>query len=187
MITSCWAGCGAHRSDMPRPFFVSLFTLSSHEPFVVPMTTVIPGADERNRFLNSHAYTDRSIGDFVRHARTQPWWDSTLLVIIADHGHRLPELDSLQSVRRWDTFSIPMLWLGGALAVRDTVVSQPGGQTDLPSDPAQPARSRRLGYRWSRNLFAANLKPWAWFTFTDGFGWINDAAARWRGTMSASG
>ena len=160
---------------MPRPFFVSLFTLSSHEPFAVPMATVIPGTDERSRFLNSHAYTDRSIGDFVRHARTQPWWDSTLLVIIADHGHRLPVLDSLQSVRRWETYSIPMLWLGGALAVRDTVVSQPGIQTDLPSTLLSQLGLDASAYRWSRNLFAANLKSWSWFTFTDGFGWINDA------------
>src|SRR6185369_5846370 len=38
-----------------RPFFVTLFTLSSHEPFKVPMETVIPGSDERAMFLNSHA------------------------------------------------------------------------------------------------------------------------------------
>jgi phosphoglycerol transferase MdoB-like AlkP superfamily enzyme len=160
---------------MPRPFFVSLFTLSSHEPFTVPMATVIPGTDERGLFLNSHAYTDRSIGDFVRHARTQSWWDSTLLVIIADHGHRLPVLDSLQSGRRWETFSVPMLWLGGALAVRDTVVSQLGIQTDLPRTLLGQLGLDGTAYRWSRNLFAPDVKSWSWFTFTDGFGWINDS------------
>ena len=160
---------------MPRPFFVSLFTLSSHEPFTVPMATVVPGTDERSLFLNSHAYTDRSIGEFVRRARAQSWWDSTLLVIIADHGHRLPVLDSLQSPRRWETFSIPMLWLGGALSVRDTVVHQLGIQTDVPRTLLSQLGLNASAYRWSRNLFAVNLKPWAWFTFTDGFGWINDA------------
>ena len=158
---------------MPRPFFVTVFTLSSHEPFVVPMATVIPGSDERSLFLNSHAYTDRSIGDFIRRAKTQPWWDSTLVVISADHGHRLPVLDSLQPGRKWETFSIPMLWIGGALAVRDTVVSQLGIQTDLPRTLLSQLGLDPSAYPWSRNLFAPDLKAWSWFTFTDGFGWIN--------------
>ena len=160
---------------MPRPFFAYLFTLSSHEPFIVPMATVIPGTDERSLFLNAHAYTDRSIGDFIRRARQQPWWDSTLVVIVADHGHRVPVLDSLQSDRKWQTFAIPMLWLGGALAVRDTVVSWPGVQTDLPKTLLSQLGLDASPYRWSRNLFAADVKPWAWFTFTDGFGWIDSS------------
>ncbi|MGH7524507.1 MAG: LTA synthase family protein [Gemmatimonadales bacterium] len=158
---------------MPRPFFAYLFTLSSHEPFIVPMATVIPGTDERSLFLNAHAYTDRSIGDFIRRAKQQPWWDSTLVVILADHGHRVPVLDSLQSDRKWETFAIPMLWLGGALAVRDTVVTEPGVQTDLPKTLLDQLGLDASAYRWSRNLFAADIKPWAWFTFTDGFGWID--------------
>ncbi|HEY3935636.1 MAG TPA: sulfatase-like hydrolase/transferase [Gemmatimonadales bacterium] len=160
---------------MRRPFFVTLFTLSSHEPFIVPMPTVIAGRDERSLFLNSHVYTDRSIGDFIRRAKTQPWWDSTLIVITGDHGHRVPELDSLQSIHRWDTFSIPMLWIGGALAARDTVIHQPGVQTDFPATLLRQLGLDASGYHWSRNLFARDVKPWAWFTFTDGFGWINDA------------
>ncbi|MGH7593629.1 MAG: LTA synthase family protein [Gemmatimonadales bacterium] len=162
-------------AGMPRPFFVTLFTLSSHEPFVVPMATVIPGSDEQDLFLNAHAYTDRSIGEFVRRAKAQPWWDSTLVVIVADHGHRLPVLDSLQPDRKWEVFSIPMLWLGGALAARDTVVSQLGLQTDLPRTLLGQLGLDASAYHWSRNLFAPDLKAWSWFTFTDGFGWVNGA------------
>ena len=38
------------------------------------------------------------------------WWDSTLIIIVADHGHRLPETNN-----RIDDFHIPILWAGGAL------------------------------------------------------------------------
>lgn len=162
---------------MPRPFFVTLFTLSSHEPFLVPMATVIPGTDETSRFLNAHAYTDRSLGAFIRQAKTMPWWDSTLIVILADHGHRLPMLDSLQVARKWETFSIPMLWLGGALAVHDTVISRIGGQSDFPRTLLSQLELDGSGFRWSRNLLARNARPWAWFTFTDGFGWVTDSGA----------
>ncbi|MEO5798744.1 MAG: LTA synthase family protein [Gemmatimonadales bacterium] len=164
-------------TQMPRPFFVTLFTLSSHEPFVVPMTTVIPGTDETSRFLNAHAYTDRSIGDFIRRARTSPWWDSTLIVILADHGHRLPSLDSLQPSRKWETFAIPMLWLGGALAVHDTVIHQVGGQADLPATLLAQLGLDGSRFRWSRNLLSPGAAQWTWFTFTDGFGMVTDSGA----------
>jgi phosphoglycerol transferase MdoB-like AlkP superfamily enzyme len=160
---------------MPRPFFVTLFTLSSHEPFTVPMETVIPGTDERSRFLNAHAYTDRSIGAFIRQARQQPWWDSTLIIILADHGHRLPVLDSLQPSRRWETFAIPMLWLGGALAVHDTVITAMGVQTDLPRTLLDQMGLDASAYRWSRDLLASGTRSWAWATFSDGFIWVNQA------------
>ncbi len=163
--------------QMPRPFFVTLFTLSSHEPFVVPMKTVIPGSDETSRFLNAHRYTDQSIGDFVRQARTMPWWDSTLIVILADHGHRLPMLDSLQPSRKWETFAIPMLWLGGALAVRDTVIHQVGGQADLPATLLAQLGLDGSRFGWSRDLLAAGAAQWSWFTFTDGFGVVTDSGA----------
>jgi phosphoglycerol transferase MdoB-like AlkP superfamily enzyme len=159
--------------SMPRPFFTILFTMSSHEPFDVPMQAVIPGSDEQSRFENAHFYADRSIGDFIREARRQPWWDSTLIVIVADHGHRLPILDPQQSQRQWEIFSIPMLWLGGALAVRDTVITQLGGQTDIPATLLGQLGLDASQYRWSRDLLATGALPWAWFSFKDGFGFIN--------------
>ncbi|HKB55186.1 MAG TPA: LTA synthase family protein, partial [Ramlibacter sp.] len=44
---------------MHRPFFSALFTLSSHEPFEVPMAPVFRGSDQTAKFLNSHVYADR--------------------------------------------------------------------------------------------------------------------------------
>jgi phosphoglycerol transferase MdoB-like AlkP superfamily enzyme len=139
------------------------------------MRTVIPGRDQQSLFLNSHVYTDRSIGGFIREARAQPWWDSTLVIIVGDHGHRLPVLDSLQSDRKWELYTIPMLWLGGALAVRDTVISGLGVQTDIPRTLLAQLGLDQSAYAWSRNLLARDVRPWAWFTFTDGFGWVNQA------------
>lgn len=165
----------ADMRQIRTPFFVTLFTLSSHEPFIVPMTTVIAGTDEESKFLNSHAYTDRSIGDFVRAARRETWWDSTLIIVVADHGHRLPVLDSLQTSRKWETFSIPMLWLGGALATRDTVIDTPGGQTDVAATLLHQLGLDATAYAWSKDLLAPRHPAWAWFSFNDGFGFVNAA------------
>ncbi|MDE6482804.1 MAG: sulfatase-like hydrolase/transferase [Rikenellaceae bacterium] len=68
---------------LPQPFFASVFTLSSHHPFIVP-----DDFDAPEGFTKEHpcvAYTDDAIRRFFDHARTQPWFESTLFVFCADH------------------------------------------------------------------------------------------------------
>jgi phosphoglycerol transferase MdoB-like AlkP superfamily enzyme len=158
---------------MRRPFFSALFTLSSHEPFEVPMAPVFTGRDESSRFLNSHVYADRSVGAFIRAARAQPWWDSTLVVIVADHGHPLPRIQLPNGTEADARQRIPMLWLGGALARRDTVISRFGAQTDL-----APTLLAQLGlphaqYRWGHDLLTPDGASFAYYSFLDGFGFVD--------------
>lgn len=160
-----------------RPFFATLFTLSSHEPYDVPMQPVIAGNSEQVHFLNAHIYTDRSLGNFVAAASRESWWDSTLVIIIADHGHPLPKLPPPVGEQASQLYHIPMLWLGGALAVRDTVVSVVGSQVDVaPTLLAQLGRPHAQ-YKWGKNLLAADVQPFAFFGYLDGFGWV-DARGR---------
>lgn len=170
---------------MRRPFFSALFTLSSHEPFEVPMAPVFPGHDETNRFLSSHAYADRSVGAFVRAARAQPWWDSTLVVIVADHGHPLPRVQLPNGTAADSRQRIPMLWLGGALARRDTVISRFGAQTDFAPTLLAQLGLAHAQYRWGHDLLAPNGTSFAYYSFLDGFGYadargslVYDALAR---------
>ncbi|MGH7635526.1 MAG: LTA synthase family protein, partial [Gemmatimonadaceae bacterium] len=156
-----------------RPFFATLFTLSSHEPYDVPMQPVIPGNTEQVHFLNAHIYADRSIGNFIAAASRESWWDSTLVVIIADHGHPLPKLPPLPGESASQLYHIPMLWLGGALAVRDTVISVVGSQVDVaPTLLAQFGRPHAQ-YKWGKNLLAADVRPFAFFSYLDGFAWVD--------------
>lgn len=160
---------------MPRPFFATLFTLSSHEPFDVPGAPRAPGEDETAAFLRSHAYTDRAVGAFVRAARTQPWWDSTLVIIIADHGQRMPPVSSRDGEEASLDYHIPMLWLGGALAVRDTVITTIGSQTDLAPTLLAQLGLPHAAYRWGRDLLAPGARSFAYFSYIDGFGYVDDA------------
>jgi phosphoglycerol transferase MdoB-like AlkP superfamily enzyme len=149
-----------------QPFFVSLFTLSSHEPFEVPMPTVIPGEDEESLFLNSMFYADRSLGQFIAQAKKQPWWSNTLIIITADHGHRLPVL----STDRMRNFHIPMLWLGGALKSKPQIINQIGSQTDLAATLLHQLNRDASEFKWSRNLLNPQSRPFAYFAFNNGFG-----------------
>jgi phosphoglycerol transferase MdoB-like AlkP superfamily enzyme len=69
-----------------QPFFSTVFTLSSHHPYEVPM-------EYKNKFkggpLPIHAtveYTDYAIRNFFKIAKKEPWYDNTIFVFTADHS-----------------------------------------------------------------------------------------------------
>lgn len=152
----------------PRPFFSTIFTLSSHEPFDVPVPTVIKGDTQTQKFLNSLHYTDASLGAFIREAKTKSWWDSTFVVIVADHGHPLPNTKGGKPPQ----YQIPMLWLGGALLEDSLKIDHIGSQTDLATTLLDQLGHPNTEFRWSNDLLQQNRTPYAFFTFNNGFGWI---------------
>ena len=166
----------ADLAQQPQPFFVTAFTLSSHEPFDVPMKTKFPGASETAKFRNSVFYTDYALGQFLHEAKKQPWYAHTLLVLVADHGHMLPGPSSNQSPRK---FQIPLLLAGGALrpASRGRVIGTIGSQTDVAATLLAQLRLPATGFVWSRNLLAARPVPFAFYCFNDGFGAVSPDGA----------
>ncbi len=88
------------------PSFNVILTLSSHEPWQVPMRRL---ADDRK---NSFAYTDSCIGVFVEQLRRLPQWDSLLVVILPDHG---VTVRAGQSTGDPSVAHVPMVWVGGAV------------------------------------------------------------------------
>jgi phosphoglycerol transferase MdoB-like AlkP superfamily enzyme len=158
------------------PFFTVWLTLSSHEPFDVPMTHRFPGADWQSQYLSSMAYTDQVLADLIRRARGTSWWKNTLVIIVADHGRRVLPLDSAAYHRRPDGSSrIPMLWLGGALAVRDSVVHEVGSQLDIAPTVLGLLGLEGAGqYRWGHSLLGADRSHYAYWGFDEGFGLVRD-------------
>ncbi|GAA3972948.1 alkaline phosphatase family protein [Hymenobacter antarcticus] len=155
-----------------QPFFVTAFTLSSHEPFEVPMKPRYPGPTEADQFRSSVAYTDATLGQFLRQARQQPWYAHTLLVLVADHGHVQPGNSANQSPSK---FRIPLLLAGGALRpeARGRVVSTLGSQTDVAATLLHQLHLPAAAFEWSRNLLAAHPVPFAYYCFNNGFGSVS--------------
>ncbi len=158
-------------NSFKAPFFSVVMTLSSHKPFEVPMETVIQGKNEESLFLNACYYTDKSVGAFISKAQKEEWWDNTLIILIADHGHRLPGNSPVYSLNK---FKIPMLWLGGALTKKDTVITKFGSQHDIPA-----TLLRQMGihtdYPFSKNLLGASSKSFAYYSYNNGFGFLSDS------------
>ena len=154
-------------TDTAHPFFVTWLTLSSHEPFETPVPTVIPGSDDTHLFLNSLHYTDSVLYQFVERCRQQPWWANTVLVIVADHGHPLPETG-----RRIDNFRIPILFLGGM--IRPETDRRAVSQLDIAGGLlGQLSRASSGNFPFSRDLFRFNFGH-AFFSFNNGFGIVQD-------------
>jgi len=151
-----------------QPFFSTVYTLSSHEPFEIPTEPNFPGEDEEEKFRSSVHYTDWALGEFIRQAKQQPWWENTLVVITADHGHPLPGKDPNYAASK---FHIPFLLTGGVITENDTI-STIASQTDIAATLLAQLNLPHQDFKWSRNLFAPTASPFAFYVFNDGFGYI---------------
>jgi phosphoglycerol transferase MdoB-like AlkP superfamily enzyme len=152
-----------------QPFFKTMLSLSSHEPFDVP-SSFIKGNDDASLFLNACHYTDSSLGAFIKQAKTKPWWNNTVVIITADHGHRFPNQDELKEKER---FHIPLLLVGGAIAKQDTIIHTTGSQTDIATTLLNQLNTPSADFPFGKNLAAKDVTPFAVYVFNNGFGYID--------------
>ncbi|MCP2025021.1 phosphoglycerol transferase MdoB-like AlkP superfamily enzyme [Flavobacterium sp. HSC-32F16] len=67
-----------------KPFFNHIMTVSNHRPFTYPNNKIdIPG-DIKSRD-GGVKYTDYALKKFFNMAQKQPWFNTTIFVIVADH------------------------------------------------------------------------------------------------------
>lgn len=66
-----------------KPFFFQIMTTSNHRPYTYPEGKIdIPSGKGRNGAVK---YTDFAIQEFIKAAKTKPWFDDTVFVLVADH------------------------------------------------------------------------------------------------------
>ena len=93
-----------------QPFFNTIFTLSSHEPFGLPKDFKNESIQKLSGINRGISYTDEALKRFFETASTKSWYKNTLFVITADHNF-LASIDSLQYyTTKLGLFSIPVLF-----------------------------------------------------------------------------
>ncbi|MFO7939118.1 MAG: LTA synthase family protein [Bacteroidales bacterium] len=152
-----------------EPFFKVFFTLSSHDPFEVPMDQVIAGEDRAHKFMNSAFYTDKCLGAFFQQVKELPQWQNTLFVLVADHGSPRP---GNSKVYEPEKYTIPMLWLGGGVP-KGQVIDVFGSQMDM-----GPTVLGQLNYQddYAPYFGKDMLQPgshFAFYTYNDGFSFLS--------------
>ncbi|SNY60372.1 Phosphoglycerol transferase MdoB [Arsukibacterium tuosuense] len=106
-----------HLADMHQqqlPFFSLVFTSSNHTPFEFPDGRISLHEQPKQTVNNAVKYADYALGQFIAHARQQPYWQDTLFLIVADHDNRVYG-SNLVPVEK---FHIPALILGADLMPR---------------------------------------------------------------------
>jgi len=157
------------------PFFYTLFTLSSHEPFDIPVEPVFGFDNNETSFKSAMHYTDACLGKFIEQAKKTTWWEKTLIIVTADHG--TTQINNTSNGQK-ETFHIPLLWLGGALAVTDTVISSISCQLDLAPTLLAQLNINHPEYVYGRNMLSTHYEPRAYYSYGDGFGLVSDSISQ---------
>ncbi|MCC2678985.1 MAG: putative sulfatase [Pseudobdellovibrio sp.] len=115
-------------SGFHQPFFTTVFTLSSHQPYKLPATYIEKFKDDRLEILKTIQYTDYSLEKFFECARTKEWYGNTLFILTADHTG--PEYDKTGGfVSR---YRVPFVMYGPGLSwLKKLNTNQPVQQIDV--------------------------------------------------------
>jgi phosphoglycerol transferase MdoB-like AlkP superfamily enzyme len=95
-------------SSFKQPFFSSIFTISSHNPYKVPDKYQGKFPKGTTIIHESIGYTDFALRQFFNTAKKQNWYKNTLFVFSADHTSSIGDHDIDKT--NIGKFSIPILF-----------------------------------------------------------------------------
>ena len=150
-------------TSVPQPYLIGYSSLSSHEPWDVPIHKF------DDEVLNAFYYLDQCIGHFITKLRNSKTWQNTLVILLPDHGIIYKEYDELHPLRN----HIPMIWVGGAVKAprRVEVICN---QTDLPATLLGQLGITHADYTYSRDVLSRNYThPLAIHTYNNGFSLVD--------------
>ncbi len=110
-----------------RPFFTLVLTTTNHDPFEFPAGRIEPYEQRAESRYNAIKYADYAMGRFFEKAKSAPYHDNTLFLVVADHSTRLRG----QELIPIEKFHIPALII--APGVKPGTYDQVASQIDLPA------------------------------------------------------
>ncbi len=110
-------------SNLKQPFLSTLFTVTSHGPYQLPKhreNEFEHGPEPIHRCIR---YTDDALKRFFETAATQPWFNNTLFVLVADHVNIITH-DEYKTAP--ELFAVPVIFYkpGGSLRKTERRVIQ---------------------------------------------------------------
>ena len=146
------------KAEGGQPFFAVLLTISNHPPYVIP-DYFRPRSPKKEEQIVE--YADWSIGNFMRRAAREPWFDNTVFVFLGDHGKLVgtPESELPQSYNH-----IPLMFFGRG--IEPELRADPCGQVDV-----APTLLDLLGIDYVQNNLGVDLlrerRPCMYYTADD--------------------
>lgn len=151
-----------------KPFFTLAFSSSNHAPFEFPDGRIELYEQPKATDHNAVKYADYAIGAFIEKAKASPYWNDTIILIVADHDIRVRG-DTLVPIEH---FHIPALILGGA--VQPKVIDVIASQIDLPVTALSlmgiQAQHPMTGHDLAN--VSADYRGRAMMQYGDNYGWM---------------
>jgi phosphoglycerol transferase MdoB-like AlkP superfamily enzyme len=148
-----------------KPFFRSIMTASSHEPFDVPDYHQI----KEDATLNAFSYADYCLGRFLDELRRQPCWENTIVAIVPDHLGAYP--DFADNYLQW-RYHVPFVITGGP--VRRETCHNLGSQIDIAATLLGMLGVDHSEFLYSKDILDSCAPHFAFFTFPDAMGMVTE-------------
>ena len=146
-------------TTLKQPWLIGYSTLSSHEPWDVPIKKF------DDEVLNAFYYLDQCIGNYIERLRKSDVWDNTLIVLLPDHGINHNGIDEMHQLKN----HIPMIWVGGAVK-EPRRIEEVCNQSDLPATLLGQLGIDHSEYTFSRDVLSKTYtRPLAIHTYNNGF------------------
>ena len=88
------------------PFFASVFTVSSHEPYNIPQKYKSRFKEGGVPIHKCVEYTDFALKRFFEEAKNKPWFNNTIFVLVADHCNQIYYDEYQKPINR---YAVPIL------------------------------------------------------------------------------
>ncbi len=155
---------------MRQPFFSGFFTQSTHFSYDYPGTKkALSWAGDQSDYANALMYADSCLGDFFDKVKKEDWYGNTLFIMVSDHSHILPWNDNHKTSA---LHHIPLLFYGDVIKdeYRGIKKGDIVSQQDICATLLSQLDMDYSDFKWSRDIMAPNTIPFAYWTFTEGFG-----------------
>lgn len=93
--------------ELQKPFFATLFTLSSHSPFALPDQFKDKFKGGTLPIHKTMEYTDAALKEFFNKLSKEPFYDNTLFILTADHSSA-SDIEKFQKVPY--SYSVPIIF-----------------------------------------------------------------------------
>lgn len=153
-------------ADAGRPFFALLWTMQTHYPYctVGPESQRDSDSGMFNRYLSALRESDRAIGNILRALEQKGLLDSTLVVVLGDHGEAFAQHGQYTHGSRIyeENIHIPLMLINSRLfkGEEDAVV---GGEIDIAPTILDLLRIPAPGGWQGQSLFSIARCPRTYF------------------------
>jgi phosphoglycerol transferase MdoB-like AlkP superfamily enzyme len=110
-----------------RPFYTLVLSVSNHRPYTYPAGRIAADPNERKR-ANVVQYADWALGRFVRKARAHAFFDSTVFVLMGDHGPRVYGAAEIPLA----SYSVPMVFYAPGIVPAGVRIGELASSMDVP-------------------------------------------------------